>query len=736
MSDTEDDRDADIADDNIDLVITRRKRKRTSYDGHCACCDKGRSSGGLRRGRRQGYNVPVDVVVPSRPCDADCKHDRICRTCWLLWYQGCLPAPTTRIHRTETRDGADDDPESAASALLLNLSSRAPMDLDLALRTEPLLVDTTIVSSAIDVQIMDMMIDTPPSTPVKKKQRLTTAAELLQKSGGTQRVAVNALLGQYKEIVDGQEILNIPNERGPKKKYVRQCKVRVGNERACKRTLSNRINALEAHRTTLSHVSAVDDHVNNKSEMFLITKEINRTPNKFELAVNNQSTPLSPHETAQFMSVTNMTDNQFRTVKSFLSNKKKSNIFASATAVKEQIKGIVHNYQTGHGATADSAKIPYIHYTDVAAKLNDLVKPIMENYSTNFKHDILPNRTIQLAVYGDKGGNSTKLGVTLINSEKPQSPFSIQPMAMYESDEDYELIKEFFSKTISDIEEWAAAFPTNNNRWKVKLLNGGDTHWLWNIMGLAKKGKNYCPFCECDINNGIHTVAELGENKLFMRKHLDHLTNCDDFNQKNPELNNFRGIQKKASDFKNCIRIPLIGKELYENPIPPLLHIDMGICKIVIELCEDLSIKKDLEARICNYNNKESKEAEVETLRNAIQQFITSSEEIKEFEEEIVDLAKQKERALRGQKGPVQANIKITKQKLKKSKTANAASREVISEFEGDHTKTYNNLKNSILVHRKHNVGLRGALVGSVANKMFAPEFIKELSVALTLAVL
>ena len=57
----------------------------------------------------------------------------------------------------------------------------------------------------------------------------------------------------------------------------------------------------------------------------------------------------------------------------------------------------------------------------------------------------------------------------------------------------------------------------------------------------------------------------------------------------------------------------------------------------------------------------------------------------------------------------------------------------MISEFEGDHTKTYNNLKNSILVHRKHNVGLRGALVGSVANKMFAPEFIKDLSVLIAL---
>ena len=62
----------------------------------------------------------------------------------------------------------------------------------------------------------------------------------------------------------------------------------------------------------------------------------------------------------------------------------------------------------------------------------------MENHSTNFKHNILSSRIIQLEVYGDKGGISTKLGVTLINSEKPQSHFSIELMAMYHSDEDYE----------------------------------------------------------------------------------------------------------------------------------------------------------------------------------------------------------------------------------------------------------------------------------------------------------
>ena len=218
-------------------------------------------------------------------------------------------------------DGADDVPESAASAPLLDLSSRAPMDLDLGPPPEPLLVDSTVVSSAVDVRIVDIIIDTPPSTPVKKVRRLAEADMVEQKSGGTQRVILNKLLKKCTEIVDGQEVLNIPNERGPKKIYIRHRKVRVGNERTCKRTLSNRIDALKAHGTTLSHVSAVDDDVNNKSEIFLIAKEINRTPNKYEHAIGDQSTTLSPRETAQFMSVTNMTDNQFMTVKSFYRTK-------------------------------------------------------------------------------------------------------------------------------------------------------------------------------------------------------------------------------------------------------------------------------------------------------------------------------------------------------------------------------------------------------------------------------
>ena len=56
---------ADTADEPVHLVAKHSNRKSMCYDGHCAVCDKGRScsSVGFLRNRRQGHNVPAEIVA-------------------------------------------------------------------------------------------------------------------------------------------------------------------------------------------------------------------------------------------------------------------------------------------------------------------------------------------------------------------------------------------------------------------------------------------------------------------------------------------------------------------------------------------------------------------------------------------------------------------------------------------------------------------------------------------------
>ena len=118
----------------------------------------------------------------------------------------------------------------------------------------------------------------------------------------------------------------------------------------------------------------------------------------------------------------------------------------------------------------------------------------------------------------------------------------ILPLAMYHGgDEDYLYIKEFMSQTIKDIEEWAANFPTTCPRgWTVKWLLGGDTHWLWTIMGLAKKGTCFCTFCTCNTNERGQT-HNANTISFPCREYKKHLENYTEFTSNNSDLKRFTG---------------------------------------------------------------------------------------------------------------------------------------------------------------------------------------------------
>ena len=105
-----------------------------------------------------------------------------------------------------------------------------------------------------------------------------------------------------------------------------------------------------------------------------------------------------------------------------------------------------------------------------------------------------------------------------------------------------------------------------------------------------------------------------------------------------------------------------MGQQLYENPIPPLVHIDNGVCKICMELGLQLNRDKDMFKRITDHADEE------QSIKDAIQNFSSASLQISKLEVELEILAEQKAQARRGTKKHYDPIIKPIKSALTQEK--------------------------------------------------------------------
>ena len=208
---------------------------------------------------------------------------------------------------------------------------------------------------------------------------------------------------------------------------------------------------------------------------------------------------------------------------------------------------------------------------------------------------------------GDKGGEYVKLGVTFLNTEKPQSRYSVLPLAMYHGgNEEYEYVNDFLKKTICDIQDWAESVPSIHRSWKVKLLLGGDTKWLWTVMGISQNGTCFCPFCICSSNElgEKHDSVTIHDN---CRTYDNHMIMVQIYNKYiNKELLVPKGLTE-AGAAQNCVRQQIVSRELYENIIIPMLHIDNGMGTFSMDESVRIQRKKAMIFRFANQANQPEK---------------------------------------------------------------------------------------------------------------------------------
>ena len=282
-------------------------------------------------------------------------------------------------------------------------------------------------------------------------------------------------------------------------------------------------------------------------------------------------------------------------------------------------------------------------------------------------------------------------------------------------------MSEYLKPTIEDIEKWAESISKKFPGKKVKLFLGGDMHWLWQMMGLAKKGKHFCLFCTCDVKEGgvCHNSQNINFPSRTYRRHIINMENFRD-SLEVPLVNN-RGIQSKAADHMNCINEPLISAPLYGCVIPLPLHLILGMGKLTMDIAERECREKDLRDRI---DDPSAQTEQLQTaLKNYEKQFI-AHDKLSQLVCNTEEQAESSEGATRKA-----LEIKLRKMRVLERQAARLLkkSKNELLAFDGQTLRRYRDLINSILVHRKINQGLRAALVGSVVGKLLTDKIKQKL---------
>jgi len=163
-----------------------------------------------------------------------------------------------------------------------------------------------------------------------------------------------------------------------------------------------------------------------------------------------------------------------------------------------------------------------------------------------------------------------------------------------------------------------------------------------------------------------------------------------------------------------------VNAEFYENVIPLPLHLILGMGKLLMDIAEHYCREKDFRDRL------ENPSAILESEIDLITALKTYENRVVAHDVALESLNKTKRRK-RTATNDLDRTIKVLTELERKAKREMEKSKAAVLIFDGDTLRTYRNVINSILVHRKINKGLRAALVGSVVGKMFRSDIMTKL---------
>lgn len=167
-----------------------------------------------------------------------------------------------------------------------------------------------------------------------------------------------------------------------------------------------------------------------------------------------------------------MTWSNMRYVRTFFNHQAKwKRILPSEKKIKDKIKQYAIPYETGFidNPLIDKPKITYIHI-QIPHWWNTITTLATQRYHSG-QLLVWPNQAddeLLFAIGVDKGGRSTKLLLTWLNHDQPQSDDASFMLCLYEGPEDHALMSMVFREFLQCIDNkpdgWCINLSTNNER--------------------------------------------------------------------------------------------------------------------------------------------------------------------------------------------------------------------------------------------------------------------------------
>ena len=243
------------------------------------------------------------------------------------------------------------------------------------------------------------------------------------------------------------------------------------------------------------------------------------------------------------------------------SEHKERKIYREIVKGQFRIDGIETQYESMAGPSKQVKSVAFVR------NLKSFVFQLLDQHQANGMlswHDGgIPEDQIWLKIGGDHGRGSLKICVQIANVDNPNSSENTRIVAMIETKDTPEVIKEVIENLLYDIDSLKSA------RWNGKhftMFVFGDYAFLCAVYGLSgAKGKHPCLWCKCTQEDIQKTDQGLVQDRTLT-----------DIRSKHKEFMEDGGKLANAKHFQNCIRPPLLNIEI-ERVVPMYLHILLGI---------------------------------------------------------------------------------------------------------------------------------------------------------------
>ena len=215
---------------------------------------------------------------------------------------------------------------------------------------------------------------------------------------------------------------------------------------------------------------------------------------------------------------------------------------------------------------------PYIRVKKLIPFINEIVNNIQ-----SFRQDEEFECKIWVLFSVDKGRNSMKFHLEIINDSKSGSRDVVHPFALYEASDSIENLWKVFSVFQTELKKLQEPDFILDNGKKVKIFLGGDYDYISKCLGHQGQGATYPSPTDLVTLSHLRNHTGKGHNKkdcdIPMRDIHNYQLNYAE-NLRDDRVDNLRTLGKEHNSVINGMLFPI---STLRNVVPSILHIHLGI---------------------------------------------------------------------------------------------------------------------------------------------------------------